>query len=236
MLQHLRRHARTAGRALGIMALGAAAIAALPPGTTGSGNLAVATESDGSHTLGNKTASVKVIEYASYTCSHCAHFQKEAELPLRMGYLSKGRVSFTLKHLVRDPIDLTVAMLTNCGDPAQFFRRHNAFMATQDKWLSQAQGFSRSQTDRWSSGPVPGRLRAVAGDFDFYAKVAPFGIDRVTADKCLGDEAMLNRLMAQREKALELGVTGTPGFLINGELLPDVHDWKSLEPQIKSRL
>lgn len=236
MRQIVRMHAGKLSGALLAVALGTAALAATPPGTTSTGNLAVNVQPNGAHTLGNPAAKVKVTEYASYTCSHCAHFHKESELPLRMLYIGKGQVSFTMQHMVRDPIDLTIAMLTNCGDPKQFFRMHNAFMSTQNAWLPKAQGFSQSQTDRWQSGPIPDRLRAIASDFDFYARVAPFGITRPAADKCLADEAMLQKIMDQRMQAFDLGITGTPGFAINGELVRQAHDWATLEPQIKSHL
>ena len=43
-----------------------------------------------------------------------------------------------VRHLIRDPIDMTVAMLTNCGMPARFFGNHNMFLASQNTWIGRA--------------------------------------------------------------------------------------------------
>src|SRR5690606_35752266 len=60
------------------------------------------------HRIGNPNAKVKLVEYLSYTCPHCAEFARQGEAPIKLGYLAPGKVSIEIRHLVRDPIDLTV--------------------------------------------------------------------------------------------------------------------------------
>ena len=56
------------------------------------------------------------------------------------------------------------------------------------------------------------------------------------ADRCLGDNAMAQRLAAQTAEARRLGISGTPGFLLNGDVLAGTHDWKTLQVQLKARV
>lgn len=225
-----------------IAALALAALAAptawAAPARAGHANWngTVAQGGDGTFTLGNPQAKVKLTEYVSYTCPHCANFHKEADPVLRLSHVPQGKVSVTVSQMVRNPIDLTVALLTNCGDPKTFFTRHNGFMASQDRWLAKYDGFSEAQTARWNSGPLPTRLRAIASDFDFYAIMARWSYTRPQVDRCLADPAVLKRLTAQTEAASAKGVDSTPSFAINGDVLVGTHDWKTLVAQIDTRL
>ena len=231
-------------RTLRIAALAAAA-ALLPPGATGlaarpaATNWAttVAVTPAGTHVLGNPQAPVKVTEFISYTCPHCAHFDREAEAPLKVGYVRTGKVSVELRHLVRDPVDLTVAALTNCGTPQRFFRNHTAFLRDQERWLAAASATTEAQRQRWTAGADnASRLRAIASDLGFYPMMERLRYARTDTDRCLADDAKMRIIVSQRDEAQRLGVKGTPSFTINGTLLDDTYDWASLETQIKSRL
>ena len=189
----------------------------------------------GSHQLGNPAAPVKLVEYVSYTCPHCAHFQRQADAPLRIAYLQPGKVQVEVRHLVRDPIDMTVAMLANCGAPSRFFANHNMFLQGQERWIGAMNTASATQKARWSSGGNAARMRAIAADFGFYAMMEQRGYDRPSVDRCLGDEAMAKRLAAQTAGAEELGVQGTPSFLVDGLLLAGTYDWQSLDAQLQAR-
>ena len=46
----------------------------------------------GSHLMGNPAAPVKLVEYISYTCPHCAHFQQQSEVAMRLAYIQTGKV------------------------------------------------------------------------------------------------------------------------------------------------
>ncbi|VWX52901.1 thioredoxin domain-containing protein [Novosphingobium sp. 9U] len=214
----------------------APSLAAPASASHGNWNAAVVQGTDGTFTLGNPRAKVKLTEYVSYTCPHCAHFHKEAEPLLRLSYVPQGKVAVTVSQVVRNPIDLTIAMLTSCGDPKTFFTRHNGFMASQDRWLAKYDSFTEAQTARWTSGPVPTRLRAIASDFDFYAIMARWSYSRAQVDRCLADPAVLKRVTAQTEASSAKGVDSTPSFAIGGDVLVGTHDWKTLAAQIDARL
>ncbi len=196
---------------------------------------AIAVTPAGAHQLGNPAAPVKIVEYISYTCPHCAHFQRQSDAPLRLAYIQPGKVQIEVRHLVRDPIDMTVAMLTNCGAPSRFFVNHNLFLLSQDRWIGRANDANAAQRARWTTGDNASRMRAIASDFGFYAMMEQLGYDRPMVNRCLADAAMEKRLVAQTKEAGELGVPGTPGFLLNGVLLAGTYDWASLATQIQAR-
>jgi protein-disulfide isomerase len=189
----------------------------------------------GSHVLGNPAAKVRLTEFISYTCPHCAHFHKEADGALKLGYVLPGKVSIEIRHLVLDPVDLSAALLTNCGDPKRFFGNHNAFLQSQDRWIETMGKASDGQKARWTSGSIASRMKAIANDFGFYRMMEQRGYRRSDLDRCLGDEAMTRRLTTQTQEAMRDGVEGTPSFMIDGTLLAGTHDWQSLSAQLQAR-
>ena len=224
-------------------ALGAAALAAaalLAPGSAAAARpnwtATVAVTPIGSHRLGNPEAAVQVAEYISYTCEHCARFQIQSEVPMRIAYVQSGKVSLEVRHLVRDPVDLTAAILANCGPPARFFRNHAVLLQYQARWIKVLDSASDMQKQRWTNGPMIGRLRAIANDFGFYEIMGQRGYSRPDLDRCLADEPLARRIVGQRQVAIDAGVQGTPSFAINGQLLEGAHDWAALESAIKARL
>lgn len=198
-------------------------------------NSQVGVTADGSHTLGNPDAPIKLTEFLSYTCPHCAHFHRESDAALRVTLVPKGKIQVTVTNLLRNPIDLTVAMLTSCGDPKRFWVRHNAFMGTQDTWLAKAQTMTAEQEARWTRGEMTDRMRAIASDLGFYSRVQQWGLDRAQADRCLSDKAMLDKLRQQQVSAQNLGIDGTPTFVLNGKV-QEFHDWQSLSKAITEQL
>ncbi len=225
-------------RLIRLAAIAAAALLSLAATSPVPGNWTakVAVTPTGSHVLGNPNAALKLSEYISYTCSHCANFDREASDRLRVNMVAQGKLSVEVRHLVRDPIDMTVAMLTNCGPPTKFFANHTAFLRSQSHWLASANSASAAQQSRWTSGTQRSRFQAIASDFGFYAIMETRGYDRMAVERCLADANMAQKLASQTSEAVRLGVDGTPAFLLNGELLAGTHDWQSLKAQLDARL
>jgi protein-disulfide isomerase len=220
---------------LAALAGAALLLSAAAPKTVG-WNYTVTRTLAGSNVLGNPAAKVKLTEFISYTCPGCARFETEAEGALRLGYVATGKVSLEVRHYLRDPVDLTVALLTNCGAKEKFFLNHSAFMRGQKVWLARMNSASAAQRQRWTSGTAPARARAIASDFKFYEIMASRGYDRPSVDRCLGDAAMAQRLAEQTEEGRKLGLHSTPSFAIDGVLLIGTHDWSLLRPQLDARL
>jgi len=209
---------------------------AVPAFASKKANWTVAVADDGTHTLGNPDAKIQISEFVSYTCSHCANFQKEAEAPLRLAYVMPGKVSVRVVHFIRDSVDLNVALLVNCGDPKGFFARHHIFLHSQESWLDKVSKMTNAQRARWNGKDFAASMRAITSDLGFYDVMANRGYDRTKVDRCLADTDLAMKLMKQRDEAKRLGVPGTPSFASDGQLLEEVFDWKTLDSAIKARL
>ena len=224
-------------RLLAVLAIASTSLAAAPrAAATTNWNAVVARTPSGTHVLGNPNARVKLGEYVSYTCSHCAEFHTASEASLRLKYVQSGAVSVEINHILRDPVDATIAQLVNCGPPSKFLINHSMFLRSQSKWI---QGLTRStpaQRNRWYTGDRAMRMRAVASDFHFYDMMATRGYDRMTLDKCINDNALAERLAAISAASDKLGIDHTPSFTLNGQLLLGTNGWDLLEPQIAARL
>ena len=189
---------------------------------------------DGAHMIGNPKAKRVLTEFVSYTCPHCGDFARTGDEALKLAHVGPGTMRLEIRHIVRDPVDLTAAMLAWCGTPAKFPQTHAAFMHAQPRWLSVARSTTRAQRQRWSSGDLASRNRAIASDLGFYALVEPRGIDRAAADRCLADTALAKALAENSARDGDrFNVAGTPSFMLDGKLLPNVHSWPALEQALK---
>lgn len=198
---------------------------------------ATVTATEGGHMLGNPDAPVKLVEFMSYTCSHCAEFQRTGDGALKIAYVPTGKVSYEIRHLVRDPVDLTAALLTHCGDPKKFFGNHDAIMSRFDDWMTKARSTTQAQRSRWQFGTPAARFQAIASDLDFYEIMETRGYTRAQVDKCLTDEAKAEAIANTSRKDVETyQLKGTPSFLLNGKLLEGAHAWQPLQKVLDERL
>lgn len=197
---------------------------------------AILRTSAGTNVLGNPQAKVRLTQYVSYTCTDCSRFQVEADAVLQLAYIPSGRLAIEVHHVIRNPIDLTAAMLANCGAKEKFFLNHSALLFGQARWLKPLASATATQRRRWEQADLGARNRAIAADFKLYDVMATRGYDRQSVERCLTDRTMADRLAAQSKVADETGVTKTPGFAINGKLLSNTHDWAGLRPQLDESL
>ena len=193
-------------------------------------------ETEFGHRVGNPDAKVKLIEFFSYTCPHCAEFAQQGEAPIKLAYLAPGRMSVEYRHLVRDPVDLTVGVLVNCGAASKFPGNHEAFILSQSRWIAPATRATAAQQQRWRTPGATGR-RAIATDFGFYPIMERRGYTRTAVDRCLADDAAARRLAEISAREWDRpGVDSTPTFAINGVVMPGTHTWTALERQLNEFL
>ena len=220
-----------------VKAAALAGAALLVSGQTNRNWNTVIAEVAGAHQIGNPEAKVKLVEFVSYTCPHCATFTREADDRIKLGYVMPGNLNLEVRHLIRDPVDLTVVMLANCGPASKFPQNHSTFMLQQAKWIAPLGNASAAQRARWTSGDGRARRRAIAADFGFYEMMEGRGYSRSEVDRCLSDEAAATRFAEQSQKDWgRPGIGGTPSFAINGVVMPGTHTWDVLEQQIKDFL
>ena len=187
------------------------------------------------HLIGNPDARVKLVEYVSYTCADCATFMIQSDGAMQIGYISSGKLSIELRHLVQGPVDLAAAMLADCGAPDKFALNHAALMRSQGRWHEAYERAGPAQKQRWTSGALLSRGRAIADDMGFYTVMAGRGYDRSAVDACLGDAALAIRIGEQSKAGYASGIAIHPSFTLNGTLTP-AHSWAELRPLIDASL
>ena len=212
---------------------GAAAIGLMPVEAAAQQDWAkqVAVTPEGGYRMGNPDAAVKVVEYGSLTCPHCADFINSAKAPIA-ARVRTGKVSFEFRNFVLNGVDATATLLARCGAPAQFFPLVERIYATQPQWVARFTGLSDDQKQKIQALPEAERLVGVADAAGLTQLAVQGGVPAAKAKACLTDQAGLTRIGDMYKAALELGVQGTPSFFVNGARV-HVHDWAGLDAEIK---
>ncbi|WP_128082185.1 thioredoxin domain-containing protein [Sphingomonas sp. Ant20] len=116
----------------------------------------------GTYVLGSPAARVKLVEYASYTCSHCADFSTQSQAVLKGKMIASGSTSLEFRHMIRDRLDLAAAVLARCTGPRGFFPTSAAIFAAQPAWLEKGIEFQQVNAARINLYPRPAQLKAYA--------------------------------------------------------------------------
>lgn len=186
---------------------------------------------NGAFIVGNPKAPTKLVEYLSYTCSHCAHFQAESMPDLKAQWVKRGLVSVEYRNFVQDPFNLTAALLARCGGAARFLGNHEAVFADFQPWLERAQAFGAKQKDAPAPASEAAEFKRIADGTGLTTMFAKRGLTPAVQGKCLADKQALATILALTKSAVETKeFTGTPFFLVNGKAQPDAHDVATLRP------
>lgn len=201
-----------------------------PAGTTWSETISKSAE--GGYVMGNPDAPIKLIEFASLTCPHCAQFSADSGKELRETFVNSGRVSFEFRNFVGNPLDLTMAMMVRCGAPESFFALTSQTFQNQQQLVEAWVAAGEQAANQAAALPPAQRYNAMAqlaGLPEFYAAR---GIAADQAKQCLADGAAAEKLVGDTSKQGEqYGITGTPTFVLNGSKL-DGNTW----PEVKAAL
>ena len=191
----------------------------------------------GAIVMGKPAAPAKLVEYLSYTCSHCAHFTGEASAPLRANYVAKGLVSVEVRNAVRDRYDFTAALLARCGGPSKFFGNNEALFANQGTWLGKADGFEAANADKLGKLAMNDSLKAIARGVGLDALMKSRGLSPAQIDACLIDKAAQKQIVDMTNEAWNARkINGTPSFLINGAAYDGPGSWAGVETGLKAAL
>ncbi|WIW88163.1 thioredoxin domain-containing protein [Sphingobium sp. V4] len=168
----------------------------------------------GGHYMGNPAAPTKLVEYVSYTCSHCAHFVGEASAPLKTQYVKGGKVGVEIRNAVRDKYDLTAALLARCGGPARFMGNHEALFANQSAWMEQLETYDRDAT---KSADQTAAMRDIGQKTGLYGLMNKRGFTNAQLDACIANPQAMKQILAMTDEAWnKVKIGGTPGFTVNG--------------------
>jgi protein-disulfide isomerase len=144
--------------------------------------------------LGKADAPITIVEYASLTCPHCAHFDKEVLPQLKQKWIDTGKAKLILRDFPLDEPALRAAMVARCAPPDKFYPLIDTLFRDQEKWVTSKDYRAALE-----------RIAKLAGINDKEFKTC-------ISDKKLEDQVAQSRLTG----AQQLGVDATPTFFING--------------------
>jgi protein-disulfide isomerase len=211
--------------------------AAVPAPNNGDWTAVVSKTPEGGFVMGNPNAKVKLVEYGSLTCPHCAEFEEKGGKALVDNYVKKGLVSWEFRNFVRDPFDMTATLLARCGGPASFFGLTRNLFADQKDWVGKIQAADPAKMQALQTMPPAQQFSTIAdlGGLKQYASMR--GVPRAKADQCLANQAEVTQLVQMNtDAATTYSIPGTPTFLINGTVVENTANWELLEPKIKEAL
>ena len=84
--------------------------------------------------IGDDSASIKMIEFASLTCGHCAKFHNEVFPLIKKDYIDTGKISFIYRDFPLDKFALKASVIARCSGSDRFFRFLRVLYNKQKDW------------------------------------------------------------------------------------------------------
>lgn len=185
------------------------------------------------YVMGNPNAQLKLVEYGSRTCPTCGAFGQTGMQPLEQTYVKSGKVSYEFRDFMVHAPDLGVATLGHCAGAAPFFPILEQMYLEQPAFLEKLENAAPFQQS--IQGKTP-QQQAVAwvehlGYLDFLKQR---GVPEQQARACLADPKLIKEITDLSQAAIDLGVTGTPTFYLNGQKLDGAVSWPQVEQALKA--
>lgn len=160
--------------------------------------------------LGDPAAPIEIIEYASFTCPHCATFHNTALPKLKTEFIDTGKAKLVFRDFPLDGLAARAGMMARCVPEDRYF-------AVVDMLFKQQMAWATAQDPLAALSKI-GRLAGLSPDM---------------TEKCLNDEALLDGILKIRLEGQEkYDVRATPTILVNGEKADS--DFDSLDATLKS--
>lgn len=144
--------------------------------------------------IGKADAPVTIVEYASMTCTHCAHFSREVLPKIKERYIDSGKARYILREFPLDPLAAGAFMLARCAGNDKYYPLVETLFQQFDKWVVQ--------------NPIPPLLGI--------AKQA--GFTQQSFEACLQNQTLLDGIDEVRKRGSQtFKIESTPTFFVNGE-------------------
>jgi len=148
--------------------------------------------------LGKADAPITLIEYASYTCPHCAHFHDEVLSKLKRDYIETGKVRFILREVYFDKFGLWAGQIAQCGGDLKYYGISGMLFSEQKAWIGDG-----------TEATIAENLRKIG---------IKAGLTKEQIETCLNDQARAEAMvMTYQKHASADAIEGTPTLVINGE-------------------
>jgi protein-disulfide isomerase len=151
----------------------------------------------GERTLGSPDAPVTLVEYAMFTCPHCAGFHAEVYPKIKANYIDTGKVRLVYREVYFNRPSLWAGMIARCAPEDRYFGIADVLFDRQADWAAEA-----------DEQVLIGKLFSIGRQA---------GLTDEQMNACLADRALAEGLVADYQKhATADAIDGTPTFFING--------------------
>jgi protein-disulfide isomerase len=215
-----------------------AAEEAVKPPANGDWSTVVAQTAQGGFRMGNPDAKVKLVEFGSMTCPHCAEFDEAGFKPLIDKYVKNGQVSFEFRNFVRDPFDIAASLIARCNGSKSFFPLTSALFEDQTEWIGKIQNLPQAEMEALTNVGPDRQFLEIAKAAGLQQWAAMRGVPNAKSTQCLSDQNAVSQLVQMNSDATTQypNFSGTPSFTINGELVERTASWQLLEPKLREAL
>ena len=190
---------------------------------------------EGGFRMGNPNARVKVIEFLSFACPHCAAFSEESGPRLIPAYVRTGQVSLEYRNILISAPDIAATILARCAAPRAYFAMGHELLRTQAQWLGRMNALTQAQRSELRGLEPMQMVQRLALLLGLDRVAARHGLTPAAQRTCMSSPANFNRIEAmQTEANSRYGVTGTPTFVINGQVVTDTNVWSGIEPMLRA--
>ncbi|MBU0756502.1 MAG: DsbA family protein [Nanoarchaeota archaeon] len=150
------------------------------------------------HVYGYLGAPIEMIEYSDFECPYSEIFHNDIYHNLKEQYILLGKVKLIYRHLPLNSVHPNAhkaAEAAECaGMQGKFFQMHDMLF------------------ERGVEGGVE--------SFKEYA--AEIGLDTEKFNDCIDSDFTRQEVIDDFNSGIDLGVTGTPSFIVNGEIAPQM--------------
>jgi len=193
----------------------------------------VAATDDGGMRMGNPDAQIKLVEYGSLSCPHCAKLAQDGMDTLVSKYVNSGRVSYEFRsYAIHGVLDLPMTVLVKCDSPQTFFPLVEQIYRNYDSIVARAEA-GNDKAKAAQNLPADQRWPALADAFGLTDFFAARGLPVDQAHKCLANADAAQKIADQTEAWFKAGISSTPTLFINGVKMDDIHEWTELEPALQ---
>ena len=194
-----------AGGAVAVVAIAAAVYFGTRPTVPGAAPVAVAAAASsdaksllkvqpGDHVMGDANAPITMIEYASLTCPHCAHFNTTVLPDIEKKWVATGKVKLIYRDFPLDQIATKAAQLAECAGNDKYYAVLDMIFRGQGNWAV-------------AQDPIAELSKSL--------RIAGMGDNEVKA--CLANDAVATGVINDYRGGETLGVNSTPTIFVNGE-------------------
>ncbi|MGQ0741465.1 MAG: DsbA family protein [Alphaproteobacteria bacterium] len=172
---------------------------------------------------GNPNAPITIVEYASFTCSHCAKFEREVMPHLVREYVDTGKARLVYRDFPLDGAARLASALALCVPEDKYYSFVDLLLVNQRTWLADRNSDQRITAEEVFEGLVQmGRFA---------------GFNREKVESCINDQSTLAHIdQTQADAQTRYAINGTPTFIINGEVVRRAVEWEDLDKQLKDIL